>query len=338
MFWEFAKKRSELINLLPVLILPVLFTTLCFAEPIEIKAAVDRNKITIGDKVIFTIGVKYPATLKVQMPDPATSLTAFEIKDFEVKAPRKKWGKMQAEYRYVLTTFLTGEYRIEPIIFTCTLESGETKEVRTEPITITVESVKPGQNDRDDIRDIKMPVKIRTKIWLYTLIVFLILVFAGTGWYFYQQKKLRRGIFGDETAVNRSADEVAYERLAKLKETGLIAQGRIKEFYIILSEIIRYYLESRFRISVLDRTTAELYRELRKIEIAKQEIRMVKDFLDECDLVKFAKFIPEEEMILKDFDTAKEMVDRTRPEPVPEQAVQGNVSGQKPASGIKREK
>jgi hypothetical protein len=286
-------------------------------EPLQVKPAVDRTKITIGDKVNYTLEVSYPAKMTVILPDPAKSMNAFEIKDFKVKGPSKSWGKMKLSCSYLLTTFLTGEYTIEPMVFAYTEQDGTKKELKTEPVKITVESVKPGKTDFGDIKDVKPPLKVKTKFWLYFFLSIIVIALACAGWWFYSQKRSRKGIFSDAEPA-RPADEVALERLAKLKAMELVAQGRIKEHYIILSEIIRKYIESRFNIPVLDRTTAELYREMRQAEMSKQHIRLIKDFLDECDLVKFARYSPDADLIEKDFSAAGEIVEQTRlPKPDP---------------------
>jgi len=96
------------------------------------------------------------------------------------------------------------------------------------------------------------------------------------GYRFYKQKK-SLNIFGESNPL-RPPEETAKERLAKLKELNLPGQGRIKEYYIMLSEIYRQYLEGRFQLPVIDRTTGELYLEMREAEIDKKICQAVKIF------------------------------------------------------------
>ena len=77
-----------------------------------------------------------------------------------------------------------------------------------------------------------------------------------------------------------------------LHESGLADKGMIKEYYIRLSDIIRKYIEERFGISALDRTTWELYQEMREKKVQRQSADKIRDFLEDCDMVKFAKYIP----------------------------------------------
>ncbi|MBU1933012.1 MAG: hypothetical protein KKC66_03830, partial [Candidatus Omnitrophica bacterium] len=65
-----------------------------------------------------------------------------------------------------------------------------------------------------------------------------------------------------------------------------------------------------------DRTTWELYREMREKKIQKRSVDRIKDFLEDCDLVKFAKYIPEQKEIETAYTSAKEIVEVTKSETV----------------------
>jgi hypothetical protein len=127
---------------------------------------------------------------------------------------------------------------------------------------------------------------------------------------FYRKKKI--GDIFTEEGLPRPPDEVAYERLEKLQAMNLLKEGKIKEYYVIISEIIRKYLEARYKITVLDKTTYELYCEMRRVSVDKKHISLIKEFLEECDLVKFAKYSPDEATISKDYETARRIIDITK--------------------------
>ncbi len=79
------------------------------------------------------------------------------------------------------------------------------------------------------------------------------------------------------------------EKIKKLKNENYIEKKQYKLFYTYLSEIYRGYLEFRFNISALESTSDDLISELKKIKI--MEVWML-NFIQESDLVKFAKYIP----------------------------------------------
>ena len=73
----------------------------------------------------------------------------------------------------------------------------------------------------------------------------------------------------------------------------LIAQP--KPFCILVSDTIRFYLEECFDFRAPERTTEEFLHELQDTDLltAEQKERLG-EFLESCDLVKFAKYEPRE--------------------------------------------
>lgn len=280
--------------------------------PIIVNSSIDKPKITIGDRVTYTIILSYnPKKIKSPPFSPGTNLDSFEIKDYKIYKPKKKKGKIVQRYEYIITTFTVGEFKIAPLEVNYITQSGEEKKITTPEISILVEGIKPSESDKDDIRDIKPPVYIKWGIWFYLGLATVLLVIGGViGLYFYKKKKKK--LF-TETHDVRPPEEIAYEELEEITQMDLIKQGKIKLYYILLSEVIRKYLEKRFHISVLDRTTYELYQQMRMLEIDNKHCRQIRDFLEECDLVKFAKYKPDEKTINKDFLTAKEIIDSNKP-------------------------
>ena len=110
------------------------------------------------------------------------------------------------------------------------------------------------------------------------------------------------------------------EKIRNLEVSDLFSQEQIKEFYFRLSVIFREYLEGRYQISALDRTTSELLSEFRRLNFTLDMNNQVRDLLDNADLVKFAKVTPEPEEIEGDLNRVKNFVAMTTP--VKEEAVE----------------
>jgi len=275
-----------------------------------IKSSVDNSKITIGDRINYKVIVEYASDTQVELPDIAAGLSAFEIKDYKIHKPKKKKGRIILENDYLITTFTTGEYLI-PSITVKYVENGESKGTSTIELKIFVESIKSSDSDKDDIRDIKSPIHIYHSALFY-IFLFTLPLLALIGFFGYQYYKNReiKGFFTKQEP-SKTAGEIALEQLEKLKNMNLIEEGRIKDYYIILSEIIRRYIEGRYNIQVLDRTTGELFWEMKNARIDKKVVTQVKDLLEDCDLVKFAKYIPPSDIIEKNFNTSVNIVNVT---------------------------
>jgi len=296
-------------------------------EPVTAKAKISKDKITIGDKVDFTLLIEAKGDIKQLPVDLAPYLQAFEIKDHVQKGPAKKWGKTVTEYRLVLTTFTTGNYVIPEIPVKYTDKDNSEKEVRSNKIILAVEPVKADPKDTDDVRDVKPPLTLPHSFWFWFFAIILPLLAAGTFFLLRYLRSRNVALVMEQAGPVRPAHEIAYDRLLKLQELGLIEQGKIREHYYILSEIIRTYLEARYELPVVERTTSEAYKELLASgKIKRKEVALIKDFLEECDLVKFAKAVPEPEKITEDFENGSSIIDMTKIIPVtPEPAAAGGA-------------
>jgi flavodoxin len=80
-------------------------------------------------------------------------------------------------------------------------------------------------------------------------------------------------------------------------------------------------MEKRYQMSVFDKTTAELYKQLRESDIDRKVVMEIKELFDDCDLVKFAKYVPLDRDIENDWQNAYMVVEKTkRIVVIPEQA------------------
>ena len=89
----------------------------------------------------------------------------------------------------------------------------------------------------------------------------------------------------------------------------LFRSGEIKLFYNRVCDILRFYIENKFGLKAPERTTEEFLYELEKNDVLDKERKLIlKEFLEHCDLVKFATYNPENSEIQKTFDTCKTFI------------------------------
>ena len=99
----------------------------------------------------------------------------------------------------------------------------------------------------------------------------------------------------------------------KLQEAlALIAQP--KPFCILVSDTVRLYLEERFEFRAPERTTEEFLHELQGTNLLLPDQKSsLGEFLQCCDLVKFAKYEPREPELRDLHDSALRLVEETEP-------------------------
>jgi hypothetical protein len=129
---------------------------------------------------------------------------------------------------------------------------------------------------------------------------------------------------------NRQAHEMALDGLRIVEGLRLPEQGRFKEHYTLVSDTVRIYVERRFGVPALERTTGEIRPDLARIDMAPEVSALLIAFLQESDLVKFSKWTPDVESAQQLLAHGRMIVEATRPLPLAQPA------GQPPASGRSR--
>ena len=164
----------------------------------------------------------------------------------------------------------------------------------------------PAGATTNDIRAIKPPVEIPSG-WLWAawlaggLLVLAALTVALTWW---------RRKFAAPAPVAIIPPHVRAKN--KLREAlSLITDARL--FCIAVSDALRVYLEERFSFRAPEKTTEEFLLELQATTLLSTEQKLsLAAFLQECDLVKFARFEPTEDELRRLHDAALRLVDETQ--------------------------
>ena len=111
---------------------------------------------------------------------------------------------------------------------------------------------------------------------------------------------------------------IAFRELEDLKARELWQKGDTRGYYTRLTEILRQYLENRFRVFSMELTTSETLEALIRTGFRKDEnYEMLKSDLNIADLVKFAKYKPDTAENNVSFEKAWNFVMATKEEELP---------------------
>jgi hypothetical protein len=289
---------------------------------ISVESHVDRATITIGDRILYTIIVTSDPEIELEPLSLGSNLGAFEVKDYKIyDRVKTKQGKNVDKSEYLITTFTTGEYVIPPITVDYTDPQGERKQIKSEPLFILVKSVGASEADSEDIRGLKPPIDIRGTYWSYLLILPVLALLGAGGFLYYRRRGRGLALPEIPEELKKPAWEVALLELDSLRESDLLKRKEIKRYFIILSDIVRKYIQRRFEIPALDRTTEEIRWEMRRIKLDQSTREQITGLLFFCDLVKFAKYVPSTGEIEEGLNQAYSIVNLTKVEEVKEEAV-----------------
>jgi hypothetical protein len=106
----------------------------------------------------------------------------------------------------------------------------------------------------------------------------------------------------------------AHVRAKQKLQDALALISQPKPFVIAVSEAARNYLEERFTFHAPERTTEEFLHELKGTNrLTSEQKESLGDFLQCCDLVKFAKYEPGEPELRDLHGSALRLVEETEP-------------------------
>ncbi len=258
-------------------------------------AFADTTEMHVGDRVTVRLSVAHPSGWSVQWPD-SFDLGAFEALRFEADPPApdpgSEGGRMRSEARLVVTSFELGELDIPSLPLVVAGPDGVLDTLGTDPFRIGVVSV--GLDETGAIRDIKGPLSV-PRSWWGAALFGLAAAVAGAAVALLARRRRRRPpgpVPGKPGPPPRPHHLVALEALAELEASPLLEQGRVKEFHVRASDIVRTYLEGKLEVPALELTTGEVAAEMRRAALDAGLCEQVREFLEACDLVKFAKLRP----------------------------------------------
>jgi hypothetical protein len=303
-------------------------------EPMELSAKVDRASVNPGDIVTFTVAADYAQGVSINLPEIADRLADFRIVNSGDSGPIKKGDRLLAERWHKLQADVAGSYTIEPIEVSYVQGGGAQKTLKTPKIFIEVVSLMGKQGEASDIRDIKPPLSAAPPyknilLMLAALGGFVMLIPAI--WWLIAW--LRRRAEARKSA-SRLPHEEALEALDKLLKKRLIEKGRAREFCFEISEIFRQYMQARFEIPAIDWTTDEILLHIDEDGMIEETLKpLVRAFLIDTDLVKFARSQPPRDDLDRMVEDTRSFIDRTK---VVETAENGGERRKKKCEGEMR--
>ena len=309
--------------ILCVLLFVLIIVNTCniFAQTPEIAAKVDTSKILIGEQIRLDLRVSYPKSLELSWPVVGERMGNFEIAERLPLERRVTEDGIEELQQLLITSFDTGWFVIEPLPFVYkNISSEEVDTIHTDPILIYVATV--AVDTTAEIRPIKDILQVESS-WrdhlpyilaaVLAVIIIVVLIFL---W----KRRTKKPV--TPLAIKRPGIPIhlrALEQLEALEQKKLWQSGRVKEYYSELTDIVRFYIEKRFRVPALEQTTDEIVSSL-KATNRNISIDQLFHILSLADLVKFAKFQPTasnnetvlaqaKEFILQNSETIREEVE-----------------------------
>ncbi len=167
----------------------------------------------------------------------------------------------------------------------------------------------------------KPPIDVKGGYQAFLIILPILAILAAGGFLYFRRRAKGLALPEIPEELKKPAWEVTLFELDALRESDLLKRKQIKKYFTILSDIVRKYVERRYEIPALDRTTEEIKGEIKKIKLQQEIAELLSSLLFFCDLVKFAKYVPSTEEIKESLNKAYSLVNLTKPEEVRKEAL-----------------
>lgn len=280
------------------------------AQKATVKATVEPVDILIGQQSTISLEVIAPKGRQITFPVYADTLVSgIEVIGMPKADTVYAHDVMTITQHYVVTSFDSALYHVP---FMPVLDGADTimsngiglkvsSPMLSEATTAYLEHLNANPTDSldidklavYDIKAIQEPPFVWQDYLMYILIGLLILIAIAAiivAIYMYKKKK-QKGYFFKPVVV-QPPHVIALTALNQVKEEKLWQQGREKEYYTEITDILRRYIEDRFHIYAMEMTSDEILRMIKNYVETGSSVESLTQILKTADLVKFAKYRP----------------------------------------------
>ncbi|MBK7948221.1 MAG: hypothetical protein IPK00_05670 [Deltaproteobacteria bacterium] len=286
--------------------------------PVTVDLAVRPADPRIGDVVELRLEVRAAPGVELLMPEFGEALGRFEIVDFAPSESQEPDGTSRARQVYRLQPNRSGKQSIPALRVEFVdrrpgqkpaPEGEDAYEILTERVALDVATIlaadaplelRPARGDLGRRRFPGVPG------WAWVVGgIAAVAAAAPFLWRAWLASQARRR--------QRSAYEIARSELDALLAKGRPEAEALDAFYVALSLIVRRYLENRFALRSPELTTEEFLNEMgRSPDLARSHQQLLRDFLVQADLVKFAGHRPEAAIVDQSIAAAERFLEDTR--------------------------
>jgi len=287
--------------------------------PIKLTVRATPKALWIGDPLTIDLRVVAPEEYVVQLPGAGDFGDAFEVRRMETQEARPDpAGGLLWRATITVEPLQSGAVEVPPLVARyahrpATPDEKPTfdAELATASLKLEVRSALTTQDSVMSPRDITgtlAPQPAPRSPWFWAGLASGVIAAALAAYLLARWLKRR----ASRPAPPIAAEVWARNALDKLAAEGLFDRGHVREFYYRLSEIVRVYIERKFSLAAPEMTTEEFLNALaRSRGVLPYPAERLREFLEACDLVKYAAFQPRREGADHAFASACAFVDET---------------------------
>ncbi len=258
-----------------------------------LSLTVAREKITVAGELEIRLLAKAPVGSVIDFAEPPKEFDGFTLLGTaeveNIHDPKGEYVAKTLNLKY--EPEMSGSYTLPEFVVKFISGNGTESVVKSETLSVEVLSQIP-QLSTAKLKDIPGIIALKRDYTLW-------FVFGGIG-------ALLLILVGVIILVNVLRKRAAYRVICKpfftalkqldnLEKSGRIEQGQNNIVYTEVSDILRFYIEERFAIQASKSTTEEFLAQISDNNLMISSYsHLLRDFLQKCDVVKFAKYAASE--------------------------------------------
>lgn len=283
-------------NKIIYLLLLLFWSCMLQAQNVVVNAEIDSLRRLIGQQARIKLKVSYDAGKRIVMPVFENEIVeGVEIIETLKDTQQINDGKRHTvTHEYIVTSFDTAFYTIPPFEVLVEGEPYYSQELLLAVLTYPIEEIDTANVEfyfgPKDIWSLQLQwIDVQSSVLSFVLLLILTALLVWVIVRCVNNKPIIRIV---KVKPKLPAHVVAYNEIERIKsDNSWRASGNSKEYYTLLTDVLRNYLTRRFNFNATEMTTAEIVDKLLSIK-DKESIKELKELLSTADLVKFAKFNP----------------------------------------------
>lgn len=285
-----------------------------------VSGSIEPDSVGIGDRFLYSIEVEKDLVQSVFFPSfGGDGSDSYElIEDLPIDTLSREGRKLKLRKSYRLAAFDEGIHRVVPQVMYAdknivdTIGGADTLELLV--TTIEIDSTSHAIFDIKPQKTLPFRLGEITGYMKWTLVALLALAALA-----YAAKRILKRYgkrFSDmfRPAPPLPPHEAALAALEKLRAQRLWQEGRHKQYYSALTDILRTYIAGRYGVGAMEMTSDEIVEAMRGVDLPRKSAMDLAQILREADLVKFAKAAPEADENEAAYRAACDFVEQTKPE------------------------
>lgn len=288
------------------------------AIPQKAVLSLDTSSIRIGEQVQLRLHATLPKSAAIYWPAiPDTLSASVEVAS---KSPLDTNATSRKEFvnysqTIFITSFDTGFHYVPPFTILYSY-SGDTSrhELLSEGVYLKVRTVEVDTTQA--IRDIRGPIQAPisfAELAPYLGGIALLGIIISLVWYYFWRKRMNKPLFPVLSRQQGPPWQIALQNLDLLEDKKLWQNGKIKEYYSELTDILRHYLHQQHNIDAMEMITSEILAAYDSSGIQPDSRLLLANVLVQADYVKFAKAIPLRNENEQSLAFARQLIENTKP-------------------------